>query len=417
MMMNSQSTDAVLRIRVVLVALAGLVLTTAALVLSQQANVGAGGFFVVGAVSSPLVLIGVLALTGRTRSRQQTTLPVQPASGLPLHPVLDAAPEALVFSVDGVIQYANTALYRLFEQPDAPPVDVEMLQRLLRSVLAQRGEVSGEYKLRRVDGTEFDASVMTAGIPGQGRGNALVAIIRDITHEKDVLAQKSRMLTNAASELRTPLANFKTRLYLIRRQPEKLDEHLGVIEEITEQMQHMIEDMLEVARFERGVVLLDRHNMVLQTIVRDAVDSAQGRAERRSVRLVSSMPEHPLKVFVDARRIKQLVSNLVSNAMNHTPEGGVIEVEVTARRSENPDYPHYALIHVRDNGVGIAPDLLTQVFQPFEAAAQGSTVVSGTALGLSLAKEIAELHGGEITVTSEAGKGSTFSVKLLLTEA
>ncbi|MBZ0275929.1 MAG: HAMP domain-containing histidine kinase [Anaerolineae bacterium] len=416
MMMNSQSTDSALRIRVVLVALAGLVLTTAALVLSQQANVGAGGFFVVGAVSSPLVLIGILALTGRTRSLQQITPSAQQASALPLRLVLDAAPEAMVFSVDGVIQYANTALYRLFEQPDASPVDVEMLQRLLRSILAQRGEVSGEYKLRRVDGTEFDASVMTAGIPGQGRG-ALVAIIRDITHEKDVLAQKSRMLTNAASELRTPLANFKTRLYLIRRQPEKLAEHLDVVEEITEQMQHMIEDMLEVARFERGVVLLDRHNMVLQTIVRDAVDSSQGRAERRSVRLVSKMPEHPLKVFVDARRIKQLVSNLVSNAMNHTPEGGVIEVEVTARRSENPDYPHYALIHVRDNGVGIAPDLLTQVFQPFEAAAQGSTVVTGTALGLSLAKEIAELHGGEITVTSEAGKGSTFSVKLLMTEA
>lgn len=414
--MNSQSTDSALRIRVVLVALAGLVLTTAALVLSQQANVGAGGFFVVGAVSSPLVLIGILALTGRTRSLQQITPSAQQASALPLRLVLDAAPEAMVFSVDGVIQYANTALYRLFEQPDASPVDVEMLQRLLRSILAQRGEVSGEYKLRRVDGTEFDASVMTAGIPGQGRG-ALVAIIRDITHEKDVLAQKSRMLTNAASELRTPLANFKTRLYLIRRQPEKLAEHLDVVEEITEQMQHMIEDMLEVARFERGVVLLDRHNMVLQTIVRDAVDSSQGRAERRSVRLVSKMPEHPLKVFVDARRIKQLVSNLVSNAMNHTPEGGVIEVEVTARRSENPDYPHYALIHVRDNGVGIAPDLLTQVFQPFEAAAQGSTVVTGTALGLSLAKEIAELHGGEITVTSEAGKGSTFSVKLLMTEA
>ncbi|MCB9454282.1 MAG: ATP-binding protein, partial [Anaerolineaceae bacterium] len=124
----------------------------------------------------------------------------------------------------------------------------------------------------------------------------------------------------------------------------------------------------------------------------------------------------PLHVFVDANRTKQLISNLMANAMNHTPKGGKIEIEVQARRSENPDYPGYALIHVRDNGVGVPSDLLAQVFQPFEAAAQGSTVVTGTALGLSLAKEIAELHGGEITATSEMGKGSTFSVKLLLME-
>lgn len=415
MIMNQRFTGSPLRLRLFLLTGIGLILSVFALALNQQVTGNGGGFFLIGAVSSSLLLLGFLGLLGRVH--KSGALPaVSSFDPAALLPMLEALPEGAIYSVDGVIQYANPALYQLFELSDSKKNNLSTAQRLLGGILAQRGASQGEFRLQRVDGTEFDASVTTARVSRDGSGSAIVIVIRDITPEKDVLTQRARMMSNAAHELRTPIANFKTRLYLIRRQPEKLEEHLDVLEESAEHMQHMIEDMLDVARFERGVVQLARRNTVLQSIVREVIEKAQGKAERHSVHLTTQMPDDPLFVFVDARRIKQLINNLVANAMNHTPEGGKIEIEVLRRRSENPDYPSYAVIHVRDNGVGVASDLLEQVFQPFEAAAHGSTIVTGTALGLSLAKEIAELHGGEITVNSEQGKGSTFSVKLLLVD-
>jgi signal transduction histidine kinase len=413
MIMNFRPVNSTLRLGLSLALGVSLMLTVLALVSNQPVTDNTGGFFLIGAISSPLLLLGLLGL--RERMRKPDTLPeAAHFDTAALLAVFEALPEGVVYSVDGAVRYANPALYELFDQPGGKKGDLKMAQRLLRGILDQHGTTQGEHRLQRLDGSEFDASLTTARVSGNGSRDALVIIIRDITLEKDILAQRTRMMSNAAHELRTPIANFKTRLYLIRRQPEKLDEHLDVLEESTEHMQHMIEDMLDVARFERGVVQLTRRDTVLQTLVQDVVNETRVRANRLSIQLTAQIPDEPLLVFVDTRRIKQLINNLVANAMNHTPQGGKIEVEVQARCSENPDYPSYAVIHVRDNGVGVTSDLLAQVFQPFEAAAQGSTVVTGTALGLSLAKEIAELHGGEITVNSELGKGSTFSVKLLL---
>ncbi|MEZ4668621.1 MAG: HAMP domain-containing sensor histidine kinase [Anaerolineae bacterium] len=182
---------------------------------------------------------------------------------------------------------------------------------------------------------------------------------------------------------------------------------------MTNQMQQLIEEMLDVGRFERGQVMLDRDNTVLQEVVTEAVNSYQPRASRRSVTLSTELAEHPIKVLVDEKRMVQVVTNLISSAVNHTPQDG--RVNVSVKIDPNSNGKKSALVQVQDSGVGISQDMLSQVFQPFATASQG--LVGGTILGLSLAKEIVELHGGEIKAENNESGSTVFTIKLPILNA
>ncbi|HEX2909097.1 MAG TPA: HAMP domain-containing sensor histidine kinase [Phototrophicaceae bacterium] len=332
-----------------------------------------------------------------------------------LKAMLDGMNAGVIYTENNQIRYANLTMTQMIGYDNGVSDDdtthrLAGLYQSLASLIGRNGNSQGVFTILRRDGSEFDARVIHRHLDELG---GVVTMIYDNTAEKHLQTQKSQFMSNAAHGLRTPIANIKTRLYLLRRQPEKLQEHVTILEEVVEKLRGLLEEMFDLSQFERGAALLERQDIVLQDLVSQVVSNYQDRAQARSITLNCELPPEPLTVFVDLKRFSQVINTLVSNALSHTREQSVIEVRVM-RDSANPH--QWAVIQVQDNGIGIAQDLLTRVFQPFSLAKHGGEV-GGTALGLSISKEIVELHEGEITAESEAGKRTIFTIRLPLLAA
>lgn len=336
-----------------------------------------------------------------------------------LRAILDAMIEGVIFyDEDGQPQYINRSLAQLTGYDEAEwlqtrnylqMTDVTDSERVrlyynVQETLLRTGIWRGEVRMRRKDGEEFDANLVATRVLGaDGQSAGSVIVLREISQEKRLETQKSRFIANASHELRTPITNLKTRLYLISRQPEKLDVHLRIMETVTDRMQHLVEDLLDISRFDNGMISLNMHETHLQDLVSSVTQIQRDEAARKAIILTERLAPEPLLVMADSSRLTQVITNLVTNAINYTQEGGTVSVIV------EPDEDSGALVHVEDTGVGIAPELLPNIFKPFIRGSEQST---GAGLGLSITKEIVELHQGEITISSEPGRGSRFTVRL-----
>ncbi|MCC7206076.1 MAG: PAS domain S-box protein, partial [Anaerolineae bacterium] len=266
-------------------------------------------------------------------------------------------------------------------------------------------------RIQRKDGSEFDAQITVTWVPGAGGASVgEVLLFRDVGQEKALQAQKDRFIASASHELRTPVTNLKMRLYLARHQPDRVRDHLAAIESSTNHMMNLVENLLDVSRFERGLIVLHRELTTLQELIEQVVEDQRLIAEQRRISLESTLPPAPVDANVDPDRILQVIANLISNAINYTAPNGRVQVRL-AREGRNGR--ELAVIAVRDTGVGISSEALGHIFEPFYRGA-GQAGVKGTGLGLTIVREIVALHGGEITVQSEIGVGSTFYVRLPL---
>src|SRR5260370_112112 len=171
------------------------------------------------------------------------------------------------------------------------------------------------------------------------------------------------------------------------------------------EMNTLIEQMIEAARLEDGALMLRPEANDLRELVKAAVNSATPVLDgQRKVRVKG--PERPVRGRVDGERVKTIVANLVSNAIKYSPEGGPVQVDVVKRGG-------IARVSVKDHGVGIAKDDLPILFTRFGRVSTPETDhLPGTGLGLYLGRQLARLHGGEITVDSDPGRGSTFTLHL-----
>jgi PAS domain S-box-containing protein len=333
--------------------------------------------------------------------------------------ILDAMSEGVIYDEAFQVRYVNSAFKALtgysadeiteyteiLRVPGMPPDQMAWMLAEIYDAVHTKGVWQRETRIRRKDGSEFDASVTCTRVSGTaGEMVGTVTIIRDISREKALQDQKSRFVARASHELRTPITNLKTRLYLIPRQRERADEHMHVIQQVTQHMERLVEDLLDMSRFERGMIALQRRETLVQNIINDVAAVQSVEAEARHLRLVVDMPPTPITVYADPMRIMQVLTNLVTNAIKYTPPDGVITLQLGVNAG-------YAEIMVSDTGIGIAPEHLPYVFDPFFRVDENT---KGTGLGLSIAREIVELHRGEISVESERGKGARFKVRLAL---
>jgi PAS domain S-box-containing protein len=339
-----------------------------------------------------------------------------------LQTILDAMVEGVVY-IDQATQetrYVNGAFTRLTGY--LPQSIIGRPAHICRHVLGlpERAASSepwhyeswqGECVVRHRDGSslEADASVTFVLGPG-GVPIGEVVLFRDAGQEHALQAQKDRFIASASHELRTPVTSLKMRLYLARRQPELMVEHLEALENVTNHMMNLIETLLDLSRFERGMITLNRTRLPLQDLILRVIADQDQVAAQHEISLRYVVPDRPLYALVDKDRMLQVIGNLVANAINYTPAGGSATVELSETRDGGQ---RVALLRVADTGIGIAPDALPHIFEPFYRAGAGS-LVKGTGLGLAIVHEIVTLHNGDIRVESRPDAGSVFSIQLPL---
>ena len=235
------------------------------------------------------------------------------------------------------------------------------------------------------------------------------------SRELEVASQhKSEFLANMSHELRTPLnAVIGFSEVLLERMfgevNDKQAEYLGDIHTSAQHLLSLINDILDLSKIEAGRMELDASEFDLPTAIDNALTLVRERASRRGIALEQTIDARLGPVRADERKVKQVLLNLLSNALKFTPEGG--RVDVRAGIADG-----YAEISVTDTGVGIAPEDHDAVFEEFRQVGSAEKKSEGTGLGLPLAKKFIELHGGRIWLKSQIGAGSTFTFTLPLKE-
>ncbi len=285
---------------------------------------------------------------------------------------------------------------------------------LLRQALRD-GKVEDEGWRVRKDGSRFWANVsITAVYDGTGELRGFAKITRDLTGRreidelKDSHRKKDAFLATLAHELRNPLAPLLTGLEMIRRSPadSALVGKLAVtLERQVKQMSHLIDDLLDMSRIRQGKISLKKARVPLAEVLQGAVDAVEPLVAKLGHRLTVRQPEGGAEIEVDPHRLSQVISNLLTNACKFTPSGGSITLDVAVTDGTSLD------IRVTDTGKGIPLDWQERIFTLFEQEPGDGR--DGLGIGLTLVKDIVELHGGSVKVASEGeGRGSEFRVIL-----
>ena len=226
---------------------------------------------------------------------------------------------------------------------------------------------------------------------------------------REMNRRKDEFLAMLSHELRNPLAPIRSAVQILRNHEggAELDWARRVIERQTRHLVRLVDDLLDVSRMVHGQIVLQKDAIDVADVVRHAVETSRPLIRSRKHRLHVKLPLQPLRLQGDLTRLAQVIANLLNNAAKYTDEGGDIWVEARQVRSQ-------VVVRVKDTGAGIAPSLLTHVFELFTQAERTlDRSQGGLGIGLTLVKQLVEMHGGSVEVCSEGlGKGAEFVVKL-----
>lgn len=241
-----------------------------------------------------------------------------------------------------------------------------------------------------------------------GRGAGVVTILHDITQERQVSRMKNEFVSKASHELRTPLSSIKAYIEMLldgeARDDKSRREFYEIMQHEAERLGRMIDNMLNISRIEAGMIKANWENVDLVVIAQEAADLLMPQAAEKKIRINLQRPHQACHAEVDRDMIKQVITNLISNAIKYTPEGGRVTVA-----PDLTDCDRSVMVSVSDTGLGIPADAMPKLFNKFYRVDKHERVAKGTGLGLNLVKQIVEaVHHGEVGVESEAGKGSRF---------
>ena len=227
---------------------------------------------------------------------------------------------------------------------------------------------------------------------------------------------KSAFLSSMSHDMRTPLNGILgfTDLAIHVDDPAKLRDYLAKIDVSAKLMLSLINDVLDMSKIESGKMELRPEAFASRMLFTTITESVRLSAQERNVTFVSSLaPDYPRFILADRLRLQQLVLNLVSNAIKYTPNGGHVTLEICS--ISNADSPLNTLVRVKDDGIGMSEEFQKRMFDPFAQEHQSKMYGSqGTGLGLSIVKQIVDLMGGTIEVTSMLGKGTEIVVRLAI---
>jgi two-component system phosphate regulon sensor histidine kinase PhoR len=256
-------------------------------------------------------------------------------------------------------------------------------------------------------GASTDAAMEPAGV---------VAVLHDMTREKEVADMKNDFVSNVSHELRTPLASIKAYVEMLidgEADDERTKlEFYEVIQNEANRLGRLIDDILNISRIESGLVKVNKQPISLGAVIKEAVEVITPQARQKNITVTEAPTPIYYQTLGDRDMLYQAVLNLLSNAIKYTPEGGSVDVRTVIDESVRT-----ITLRVSDTGVGITPKDLAMVFEKFYRAEANSRMAKGTGLGLSLVKQIVEtVHGGRVLAESQVGKGSCFGLELRLAE-
>ena len=322
----------------------------------------------------------------------------------------------LVVNRDMRVVASNPAAHRLFN-PSVAALKSQRLTELTRNPAIYSAFLDGLKGIERsgvkveTHGPErqiFDLRVIPIGSANGHGAEGALGVFFDITRTERLEHVRQEFLSNVSHELRTPLtaiiAFVETLENGAMEDAESSQRFLSIIRKNASRMHGLIDDILELTAIEGGNVRLRAAPIELHNLVQDVCASLATKAEAQNITLRNDVAAE-VTVFADARRLEQMLTNLIDNGIKFSRDGGTVAISYEAGTRD--------MILVRDNGDGIPAQHLERLFERFYRVDRArSRDMGGTGLGLAIVKHLALLHRGEVTVNSELGKGTTFTIHL-----
>jgi two-component system, OmpR family, phosphate regulon sensor histidine kinase PhoR len=321
----------------------------------------------------------------------------------------DSAAKTFSFDLD---HFARHPIDRVLK--DAKVIE---LIRDMRQSKSKNGRRITEHTIKGPDGESRTFKVTLSSVCDQTDNPAgVVAVLHDMTREKEVAEMKNDFVSNVSHELRTPLASIKAYVEMLidgEADNEKTKrEFYDVIQGEANRLGRLIDNILNVSRIESGLVKVNKQPQSLTVIIKEALEVISPQAKQKNINIVEQLTPVYYQTVADHDMLYQAVLNLLSNCVKYTPEGGTITVQTLVDESKKS-----VITKIIDTGVGIPPKDLPFVFDKFYRVEANNRMAKGTGLGLPLVKHIIEtVHHGKIFLTSEVGKGSTFGFELEMSE-
>ena len=334
-----------------------------------------------------------------------------------LYSMLDRMAEGVLFiAPDGRIFLANAASRRLLGLPDGSIIGTrvwdyarsanfqELVERVLETNQPQMREVTVQGPEERI----VQAHVMSADT--KTGEQTLSVVLHDVTELRRLERIRQDFVANVSHELRTPLTSIKgfieTLLHGAIDEPEHNRQFLALVEEDVNRLARLTDDLLELSKVESFGKPKSLQAVDVPRLIHDVVESLQPQS--RAKEIVVTLRPHELlpRITGDPDQIRQVLWNVLDNAIKYNVEQGRVDIEL---RSDGP----WLYVKVTDTGIGIPADEVPRIFERFYRVDKArSRALGGTGLGLSIVKHIVEAHGGQVDVTSEPGRGSTFQFSL-----
>ena len=361
--------------------------------------------------------------------REAAALRVQEAEASKLNAVLGSITDGvLVFDFDHRVILMNSAAEGLLgvsahqllglQLPQSlQHLDLEpdTLQLLTQLTTLPTGALSSKPWQNRFQLTNQVVNVIVSRVSSVQREMlGVVMTFRDVTKEVEVDRMKSEFISLVSHEMKTPMTSIKgyTDLILMGSVGAVSDmqkSFLNVIKSNTDRLSALVSDLLDLSRIETGRIKLELKYVQLEDLINDVLASLRTQIESKHQTVTTQIPWGLPDIKVDSHRVLQVLTNLVSNANKYTPEDGTITIVVEEADSGT------LMVRVRDTGIGMSAKDQERLFERFfRADHPGVQTVSGTGLGLVIAKSLVEMHGGTMSVESELGSGSTFTFTLPL---
>ena len=374
-------------------------------------------------------VVGVVLIFRDITERRQGELLIEAAREYAESIVTTVRQPLIILDAELHVRSANASFYRTFHVSPTETEgrfiydlgdrqwDIPALRTLLEEIIPRNSSFDDwpvEHDFESIGPRTMMLSARR--FPPEGKYELILLAIEDVTARKraenaleEADRRKDEFIAILAHELRNPL-NTISNATLITRNPaaaEMRDWSLDLIDHQVKNLSRLIEDLLDISRISQGKILLRKEVVDLSVVIGRAADSVSALVKEREQELSIALPPQSMRITADPVRLEQVFSNLLTNAAKYTPSGGRIGLTAQAEGE------HFT-IRVRDTGEGISADMLPRIFEMFtqvEASADHSR--GGLGIGLSLVKNLVQMHGGTVTATSEGpGKGSEFVVSL-----